>query len=740
MNKSNLESQDIEELSTVYENEYSNRLKKLLIMAISDIILLVVLIVMACNSAMADDFKTYYDNAQNFLNSSQYTNAITEFKKALRINYMDNSARIGLINSYLARGAYYANTNNDYEKAANDFRSALFYLKIYPEDKDVAISAGAIQTTTDNLENCIQALNQSKAPQERYNRAVFLRKSGDLPAAAYEFISAAQSNDKNIQKNAFLHVGDIMAVLNNSSKAAFYYQKSVALDPDNATLRLKYARTLDKLGKENLAVKEYNEILARGSENAEVLQALEKIYIKKLVSEPNSAELNSNLGAILQKQKKYDAALTYYKTAESLDSGNITTRLNIGTLYQQMKDYNNALSAYNSVIALYPNNFEANLYRAKVLAELGEDKEAIKAFQKTLSIDPTSVVAKRELFTVLKKTMTPTEMINYLSNDAAVDKSTITALYEYAKELHTQNKLDDAIACYNEVLKHESNNPEIYANLAIAYVNNKDYANAQKIVNGVKNRFATDKSIKDATELVYQTVNNKKYEDANRYFSNSEYQNALNIYLTIYPAPKDVLIAIAACYKGLDKIDKAIEYYKKAYNMDKKDSEIAYYLGVLYAEKEAWSSAKIYLQESIKLDPKNNNAKDLLSTVVEQNNLNLINKVISYYNEKNYEQALKLISQILTEDSNNAYAYYYRGLIYDAQEKPLQAIPEYKKAVQHNPELIISDYLIATAYDSLGQYSNAYNYYKKFVNISKTNDDYKKYAQTRLADLKNFAN
>ncbi len=84
MNKSNLESQDIEELSTVYENEYSNRLKKLLIMAISDIILLVVLIVMACNSAMADDFKTYYDNAQDFLNSSQYTNAITEFKKEFK--------------------------------------------------------------------------------------------------------------------------------------------------------------------------------------------------------------------------------------------------------------------------------------------------------------------------------------------------------------------------------------------------------------------------------------------------------------------------------------------------------------------------------------------------------------------------------------------------------------------------------------------------------------------------------
>lgn len=703
------------------------------------LILLCTIVLLSFNCVFANDFKTYYDNGQNFLNSSQYTSAIAEFKKALRINFMDNSARIGLINAYLARGAFFANSNNDYEKAANDFRAALFYLKFYPEDKDISISASAIQSTTDNLENCIQALNESKAPQERYNRAVFLRKNGDLPAAGYEFLAAAQANDKNIQKNAYLHVGDIMTVLNNSNKAAFYYQKSVALDPDNNTLRLKYARTLDKLGKEDLAVKEYNEILARGSQNNEVLQALEKIYIKKLASNPNSAELNTNLGAILQKQNKFDAALSYYKAAEAVDPTNITTRLNIGTLHQQLKDYNSALSAYNSVIELFPNNFDANLYRAQVLAELGEDTEAIKAFKKTLGIDPTSVVAKRQLINVLKKTMTPTEMIKYLSNDAAVDKSTVSAMYEYAKELHSAKKYNEAIACYTEVINHDASNPEYYANLAIAYSDNKDFDNAQRIVNGVKNKFPNSKVLKDTADTVFQATNAKKYDEANKFFVNSEYQNALNIYLTIYPAPKDVLIAIAACYKGLDKIDKAIEYYKKAFAFDKKDSNIAYYLGVLYAEKEAWSSAKIYLQESIKLDAKNENAKDLLATVVEQNNLNLINKVISLYNSKSYDQALKLISQILTEDSKNAYAYYYRGLIYDAQEKPLQAIPEYKKAIQHNPELIISNYLIATAYDSLGQYSNAYTFYKKYVTISTTNDNYKKYSQTRLNDLKGYA-
>ena len=704
-------------------------------------LLLVLIVIFSFTlSVFADDFKTYYDNGQNYLNSSQYSNAINEFKKALRINYLDNSARIGLINSYLARAAYYANNESDYDKASNDFRAALFYLKYYPDEKDIASSASAIATTADNLEQCMNSLGQSKAPQERYNRGSVLRKNGNLPAAGYEFFMAAANGDNNIKKHSYSNIGDIMSVLDNNQKAVLYYQKSVAIDPNNVALRLKYARILDKLGKDDLAVQEYNAILSNSSNNQEVLYALEKIYSKKLAASPNSAELNANLGAILQRQKKYDAALTYYKAAESLDPSSVTTRLNIGTLYQQKKDYNSALSAYNSIIALYPNHKEANLYRAQVLAELKETDEAIKAYKKVLSIDPVSTDAKHQLIDLLKNTMTPEEILKSFSSNANVDMSSVSAMYDYAKELHSDKKYEDAIKYYLEVLKFDNNNPEVYTNIALAYADSNDFDSAKKYINSAKMRFPNNDEVKNAYNKINDKYSNIKYDEANKFFANSEYQKALNIYLTIYPPQKDVLIAMAACYKGLNNIDKSIEYYKKAFDLDKNDSEIAYYIGVLYAEKENWTSAKIYLQKAINLDPKNVNAEDLLSTVVEQNNVLLINKVIDLYNAKSYEQALKIISQILTEDNKNAYAYYYRGLIYDAQKKPLQAIPEYKKAVQYNPELVISDYLIATAYDSLGQYTNAYTYYKKFVNNSKSSDDYKKYAQTRLVDLKAYGN
>ena len=85
-------------------------------------------------------FAQYYNSAQSYLAQGQYSSAIVDFRKALRINYLDNSARIGLINSYLARATYYANQEKNYEKAANDFRSALFYLRMYPsKDQTVYI-------------------------------------------------------------------------------------------------------------------------------------------------------------------------------------------------------------------------------------------------------------------------------------------------------------------------------------------------------------------------------------------------------------------------------------------------------------------------------------------------------------------------------------------------------------------------------------------------------------------------
>lgn len=173
-----------------------------------------------------------------------------------------------------------------------------------------------------------------------------------------------------------------MKLFGNDPKSAEFYRKAVAAAPNDIPLRLSYAKVLDKLGSEELAVEEYNFILTRSIDNKEVLYSLERIYKKKLEENPKDADTIANLGAILQKQGKFEDALSCYQKAESIDPSNINTRLNVGTLYQQKGDFKTAVVAYDSVLILYPDNVQANLYKAQSLAALGDNKAAQTYFKK----------------------------------------------------------------------------------------------------------------------------------------------------------------------------------------------------------------------------------------------------------------------------------------------------------------------------------------------------------------------
>lgn len=68
-----------------------------------------------------------------------------------------------------------------------------------------------------------------------------------------------------------------------------------------------------------------------------------------------------------------------------------------------------------------------------------------------------------------------------------------------------------------------------------------------------------------------------------------------------------------------------------------------------------------------------------------------------------------------------------------------EAITDYKKAISLNPDLTIVNYLIGVDYDMLEQYKNAMSYYKAFTATYSEDDDYLKYAKTRITELEPYA-
>lgn len=646
-------------------------------------------------------FAQHFESAQTFLTQGQYSSAIVEFRKALRINYLDNSARIGLINSYLARATYYANQEKNYEKAANDFRSALFYLKMFPtKDQAVANSASMIASANENLNQCLKVVSFDKTASNRFKKAEELRAIGNFSASAYEFSQAAQN--ETLAGNANLHIADLMKLLGNEPRSAEYYRIALELKPSDSVLRMKYARTLDKLGRYDEAVEQYNAALAHSKGDMETLYALERIYLKKLALTPSDAELNANIGAIKQAQGDFETALSYYGKAEQLNPSNINTRLNVGTLFQQKKDYLKAIKSYDSVLALYPDNVQANLYKAQALSEMGNKKGALDLYRKVLSVDPANSIAKAEITSVMQDALSPTEFIDYLTKNAN-DKLMQATLYDYAYKQHKENKIDNAVTAYNAVIKTNPNNVDAYVNLAICYASKNEYEKAQEILNVAKSKFpANNLVLKTLQQVKNDSISTIMAEAVNSY-EEKDYKTALQKYLAVSPQTEDSLLGIAACYQSMNSYDKAIEFYKKAYDLNEKNSEIPYYIGYLYSEQQKWADAEIYLRKSVTLNP-NSEAKNLLNYVIQNITLTDYNEAVNLYEKNDFEKAIIKFNQVIKQDSNNAFAYYYRGLIYDEQKK-------YKTAVED---------------------------YNKFMSVYKTDDEYLQYIKARVEELKPY--
>lgn len=660
-----------------------------------------VLSIESLQAAPTGAFAQHYDAAQTYLAQGQYSSAITEFRKSLRINYLDNSARIGLINSYLARATYYANQEKNYDKAANDFRSALFYLKIYPtKDQAIQNSAGMIASANENLNQCLKVISFDRTASSRYKKAEELRAIGNFSASAFEFSQAAQN--ENISADANIQIADLLKLLGNEPRSADFYKIALDLKPSDSLLRMKYARTLDKLGRYDDAVVQYNAALANSKGDMEVLYALERIYLKKLAQTPSDAELHANIGAIKQAQGDFETALSYYGKAEQLNPNNVNTRLNVGTLFQQKKDFVKAIKSYDSVLTLYPDNIDATLYKAQALSEMGDKKASFELYKKVLSLDPANIVAKNEIIGVMKATMSPSEYITYLSKNSS-DSTMQNTLYEYAIQLHKENKLNDAIFAYSKIIENSPSNSDAYVNLAICYATQNDYKSAKNILNTAKTKFPTNNLVLKTLQSVEKDSINSKLSEASASFDTKNYKQALEQYSSISPATEDSLLGIAACYQALEKYDLAIENYKKAESISPKNAEIPYYIGYLYSEQQNWTEAAEYLKKATKLNPESE-AKNLLNYVMQNLTLAELNSGIGLYESKDFESALVKFNEVIKKEVNNAFAYYYRGLVYDEQKK-------YKLAVDD---------------------------YQKFIDIYTTDDDYLKYIKARIEELKPF--
>ena len=128
----------------------------------------------------------------------------------------------------------------------------------------------------------------------------------------------------------------------------------------------------------------------------------------------------------------------------------------------------------------------------------------------------------------------------------------------------------------------------------------------------------------------------------------------------------------------------------------------------------------------------------MLAYVTQNGSASVLNEGIDLYEKNNLQAALQKFNELLKKETTNAYAYYYRALIYDEEKQYKAAINDYLNVLKNSNDFPIANYMLAVDYDTLENYKEAFNYYKKFVSLYTTDDEYLKYAKNRIEELKPY--
>lgn len=255
---------------------------------------------------------------------------------------------------------------------------------------------------------------------------------------------------------------------------------------------------------------------------ADSLDQAEKTLIQARELNPQDPKIYELLGDIYYKQNISVAAIDQYRKVIEFEKNNIKVFLKIAELSRKSRQYNDAVEAYINVLLIDSTNVTA-------LSELGTIYLRAKQYLKALPI-------YRDL--------------------VKLQSDNILYQTDYVKILHETKYYEELIPYANNVIRNDSTQKEIFDILRNAYIEMKDYTNAEKL-------FAMSN---------IDSLNNEE------------------------------LIKRGKALKALEKYDDAISSFELAYKRDSTLSEIYYDLATTYNKKERYGDAVFMFNKKIESD------------------------------------------------------------------------------------------------------------------------------------------
>ncbi len=272
------------------------------------------------------DATLYNERAKLYLSLRQFEDAISDAKRAIRID---------------STTADYYLTEADVFFAANETRNAKDVLekivKKFPTNTDGLLKLGELYYFVKQYDNAFAKINEALKVNVNLAKAYYLKGSiyketGDTAKAISSLETAIEQDNKNY--GAFLDLGLIYGSRKNAI-AFEYYDNAISVNPMRTDGLYAKAKLLQDVEKTDEALVLYNQILK-----------IDSLHTFSLY----------NIGAIeLEIKKDPKSALVHFTKAINADPKYAEAYFGRGVCYQELKDKNNAYADFNMCLQLKPN-------------------------------------------------------------------------------------------------------------------------------------------------------------------------------------------------------------------------------------------------------------------------------------------------------------------------------------------------------------------------------------------------
>jgi len=279
----------------------------------------------------------------------------------------------------------------------------------------------------------------------------------------------------------------------------------------------------------------------------------------------------------------------------------------------------------------------------------------------------------------------------------SINKSlTIQETFNIAVKNHQEGKTDIAKKLYNQVLKIDPNHSQALKNIAIIFINLKDFQKAKECYEKV---VEIDPNSTDAyynLGLIFKEL--KEYQKAK-----SCYEKADNI------QPNNTIIQtnLGIIFNDLGENQKAKDCYEKAIKINPDNGKAHYNLGAIYKDSGELQKAKICFKKAIEINPNEQEAHNSLGVIFQE--------LGEYQKAKDcYEKAIEI-------KPNYGDVYYNLGQLLHERGEYHLAENYFKKAIQIKPSDIRASNSLLTNLYKMNNQSILFEELDSIINEGKMN-------------------